>query len=351
MCENKELDSQYLDLTTPSEQNSFSERINYLLERPNLSKSSSFRKSFLTLTKIEPDKENIFEFKLYNIVSMMYLFTEKNKGYTIYTFYWLPEGYTFDPVKYNPMSFNVLDNGVTKTCSLTNISTKFVILPSLKIGGKIYSGMDVPMIVFLTMAKYLGLNKCETVDASYVMVTYTNFDGVNKERRLQLVNKRAMMNKGSIYEKYGFKPYTEKGSIHLITLQQILDDYETRLLPNNIDDFHEEIKKESQSKFEYYFKMEEYQNARYLASELIGIIKEERDKNITIERWLEAGSSDIKSVLLLSLTNFLISWEIRNSNSQYYRDSLKFYKCYSDFGDNQLYNSNIEVGLEKFLSR
>ena len=86
MCENKEHDSQYLDLSIPSEQNSFSDRINYLLERPNLSKSSSFRKSFLTLTKIEPDKENIFEFKLYNIVSMMYLFTEKNKDYTIYSF-------------------------------------------------------------------------------------------------------------------------------------------------------------------------------------------------------------------------------------------------------------------------
>lgn len=350
MCENKELDSQCLDITISSEQNSFSNKINYLLERPKLSKSSSFRKSFLTLTEIKPNRENIFEFKLYNIISMMYLFIEKHKGYTIYSFYWLPEDYTFDPNKYNPMSFNVLDNTVTKTCSLVNISTETVMLPSLKIGEKIYSGMDVPMIVFLTMAKYLGLNKCETVDASHVMVTYTASDGVNKERRLQLADKRAMMNKGSIYEKYGFKPYTEKGSIHLITLQQILDDYETRLLPENINDFHEEIKKESPSEYEYYSKMEGYQNTRYLASELIGIIKEEKDKTITIKTWLEAGSGDIKSILLLSLANFLISWKIRNGNSPYYRDFLEFYERYTDLGDNQLYNSNIEVGLEKFLS-
>ena len=169
-------------------------------------------------------------------------------------------------------------------------------------------------------------------DVSFVIVPYIT-ELIRENRHLSLLDERTMMGKGSIYEKYGFKLDRQENKISEITLQNILDDYKIRI--ENRVNFFETLKNEDPSYWLYLIKM----------------IEKEENKNITIKTWLESGNMKQKSILLLSLTNNLISWKSKNTNSPYYVEKLRFYEEFIKQSGTEMYNPNIAAGIKEFLSK
>lgn len=343
-----EIKQEYLDITSKQDNMSFKERIAFMESIPNRIEKYIYPKSYLEETEIKPTINTVFDFVFHNIKSQMYLVSNLDIGGKVYSFTWLSKDHLFYPDMYEVMSFDVTDNGVNISCDFRNINTKDYDIPDLKIGDKTYTNSQVPMLLGLSMMNYLGLNKCMLTDVSFVIVPYIT-ELIRENRHLSLLDERTMMGKGSIYEKYGFKLDRQENKISEITLQNILDDYKIRI--ENRVNFFETLKNEDPSYWLYYSHLPGCRISCILAEDLIKMIEKEENKNITIKTWLESGNMKQKSILLLSLTNNLISWKSKNTNSPYYVEKLRFYEEFIKQSGTEMYNPNIAAGIKEFLSK
>lgn len=339
---------EYLDIVLYSDE-TFDDKITKIRSLPNrVEDGAKFSSSYVKKAGFEMIFTTVFRFKFHNISSQMYMSCSIERNIKIYSFFWLSTDYTFNPDKYSPLSLNVMDFDNVYSSSLDNINTRDFEIPTLIIGDRKFNGMDVPVILGLSMLKYLGLNECNAIDVSHVTIPYTNTLGTTVYRRLYLLDQRSILGKGSVYEKYGFELEKKDSLIGEITLQDILDDYEVRI--KDLRQFMEIIKEEDLD-FWRYCSYGEDGTDFYLATELLKRIHSEENKNITIKEWLTKDDTNIKSIFLFSLINTTISWKSKNKNSIYYRETLKFQECYNNLGINEIYNPDIRTGLRKFLSK
>jgi hypothetical protein len=340
---------EYLDITSITDGQPFEDIIKKIRSLPNkVDEVPFFCSTYLKNTGIEVDYYLVFSFKFHNIITKMYMSCLTNRNIKVYSFFWLPVDHIFDPDIYSPLSFDIMDYNQVYSASLSTINTRDFKIPTLEIGHKKYKGMTVPVVLGLTMISYLGINTCNTIDVSHVNISYTGEDGTTVNKALYLLDQRSILGTGSIYEKYGFERERKESPIGELTLQDILDDYGNRLI--DLEAFIETIKKEDPDHWKYY-SMTNNRPDFYLGSELLKRILREEDRNISLKTWLTNGDTSVKSILLFSLVNSIISWKTGNKDSAYYREPLRFYKYYTNLGTNQIYSPDIKTGLRKFLSK